>query len=66
VSIGIAPALSLRRGIFKRAPLWIRRFGFEWLWRLTLEPFRLGRRYLIDDLEFFSVDPETKMEINPF
>ena len=29
-----------------RAPLWVQKIGFEWLHRATLEPRRLGRRYL--------------------
>jgi N-acetylglucosaminyldiphosphoundecaprenol N-acetyl-beta-D-mannosaminyltransferase len=53
VSIGIGAGFDFTAGIVKRAPLWIRRCGFEWLWRLTLEPVRLGKRYLVDDLEFF-------------
>jgi N-acetylglucosaminyldiphosphoundecaprenol N-acetyl-beta-D-mannosaminyltransferase len=30
-----------------RAPLWMRRSGLEWLYRLALEPRRLFRRYVI-------------------
>lgn len=30
----------------RRAPVWMRRFGLEWLFRLALEPRRLWRRYL--------------------
>lgn len=29
-----------------RAPLWMIKLGLEWLWRVILEPKRLGRRYL--------------------
>ncbi|ABD05721.1 glycosyl transferase, WecB/TagA/CpsF family [Rhodopseudomonas palustris HaA2] len=29
-----------------RAPLWMQRVGLEWLWRMALEPRRLGMRYL--------------------
>lgn len=29
----------------KRAPLFLRKFGLEWLWRLILQPKRLGRIY---------------------
>lgn len=31
----------------KRAPVWMRRAGLEWLFRLVLEPKRLWRRYLL-------------------
>lgn len=30
-----------------RAPVWMRRAGLEWIFRLTLEPGRLWRRYLL-------------------
>jgi exopolysaccharide biosynthesis WecB/TagA/CpsF family protein len=29
-----------------RAPLWVQRAGFEWLWRLLMEPRRLFWRYV--------------------
>lgn len=53
VSIGIGVSFEFISGQVKRAPFWIRRCGFEWLWRLIMEPKRLWKRYLIDDLEFF-------------
>ena len=37
-----------------RAPLWLRRIGLEWSWRLALEPKRLWRRYLIGNLAFLA------------
>ena len=36
----------------RRAPVWMRRCGLEWLFRLALEPGRLWRRYLIGNLRF--------------
>lgn len=39
-------------GTRARAPRWMRERGLEWLFRLALEPRRLGRRYLIGNLEF--------------
>lgn len=35
-------------GRVSRAPRWISAAGFEWMWRLMLEPRRLARRYLIE------------------
>jgi N-acetylglucosaminyldiphosphoundecaprenol N-acetyl-beta-D-mannosaminyltransferase len=29
----------------KQAPRWIQQTGFEWLFRLLMEPKRLGKRY---------------------
>ena len=34
-------------GKIKRAPIWVRNIGFEWLWRLILQPRRLGRQMAI-------------------
>lgn len=31
----------------RRAPLWVQRAGFEWLFRMALEPRRLFMRYLV-------------------
>jgi exopolysaccharide biosynthesis WecB/TagA/CpsF family protein len=35
----------------KRAPGWMQRAGLEWFYRLTRNPQRLARRYLLDDPE---------------
>ncbi len=35
-----------------RAPIWMRRIGLEWLWRLALEPRRMAKRYLWGNLVF--------------
>lgn len=36
----------------KRAPKWIRKIGFEWLYRLLLEPKRLYKRYVLGNPVF--------------
>jgi N-acetylglucosaminyldiphosphoundecaprenol N-acetyl-beta-D-mannosaminyltransferase len=52
VMIGIGGTLDLIAGDKKRAPLWMQRFGLEWLFRLIQEPGRLWRRYVVDLLVF--------------
>ncbi|WP_284256945.1 WecB/TagA/CpsF family glycosyltransferase [Acidocella aquatica] len=42
----IGSALDFCAGVLPRAPLWMRRNGLEWLYRLRQEPRRLARRYL--------------------
>ena len=37
-----------------RAPLWMRRSGLEWTFRLAIEPKRLWRRYIIGNILFLS------------
>jgi N-acetylglucosaminyldiphosphoundecaprenol N-acetyl-beta-D-mannosaminyltransferase len=53
VMIGVGAAFDFHAGNKKRAPLWMQRSGLEWAWRLSQEPGRLWKRYLIDDLPFF-------------
>ena len=44
----IGASLSFAAGTRRRAPVWMRRAGLEWLFRLGCEPRRLWRRYLCD------------------
>ncbi|MER6946407.1 WecB/TagA/CpsF family glycosyltransferase [Nonomuraea sp. NPDC000554] len=50
--VGCGAAIAFAAGQVARAPLWMRRAGLEWLFRLLSEPGRLARRYLVDDLPF--------------
>jgi N-acetylglucosaminyldiphosphoundecaprenol N-acetyl-beta-D-mannosaminyltransferase len=52
VAIGVGASLSYVAGARPRAPRWMARAGLEWAYRLTREPGRLWRRYLVDDLAF--------------
>jgi N-acetylglucosaminyldiphosphoundecaprenol N-acetyl-beta-D-mannosaminyltransferase len=45
VMIGVGAAFDLLSGRVRQAPRWIQRSGFEWLFRLCLEPRRLAPRY---------------------
>lgn len=53
VSIGVGGTFEFVAGVVRRAPLWMQKSGLEWLWRLAMEPKRLWRRYLVEDMEFF-------------
>lgn len=54
VCIGVGGTLDFLAGRLRRAPLWMRRTGLEWLFRLIQEPRRLFRRY-VKDLGVFGV-----------
>lgn len=43
VLIGVGGTFDVVSGKIKRAPAWIQKIGFEWLWRLFKEPKRIGR-----------------------
>lgn len=45
--IGVGGLFDFYSGDKKRAPMWMRNGGIEWLYRLYLEPGRLWRRYII-------------------
>lgn len=47
VMIGVGAAFDYHSGRLRRAPLWMRNSGLEWLHRLLSEPSRLWRRYLL-------------------
>jgi len=43
IFIGVGGTLDFISGKIKRAPKFMRDFGFEWLYRLILQPSRIGR-----------------------
>jgi N-acetylglucosaminyldiphosphoundecaprenol N-acetyl-beta-D-mannosaminyltransferase len=47
--IGVGAAFDFHSGRVPQAPRWMQRTGLEWLFRLSTEPRRLWRRYLIQN-----------------
>ncbi len=45
--IGVGGLFDFYSGDKKRAPMWMRKIGIEWMYRLYLEPGRLWRRYIV-------------------
>ncbi len=43
IAIGVGGALDTISGRFPRAPIWMQRSGFEWMWRVLIEPKRIHR-----------------------
>ena len=52
VLIGVGAAFDFHTGRVPRAPMWMRENGFEWLFRLAIEPRRLWKRYLVYGSQF--------------
>jgi N-acetylglucosaminyldiphosphoundecaprenol N-acetyl-beta-D-mannosaminyltransferase len=46
VLVGVGAAFDFGAGTVRQAPRWMQRSGFEWLFRLAMEPRRLWRRYV--------------------
>ncbi|MFD5807616.1 WecB/TagA/CpsF family glycosyltransferase [Rhodococcus aetherivorans] len=49
VLLAFGAVVDFLAGRVSRAPRWMADHGFEWTWRLMLEPRRLSRRYLVHD-----------------
>ncbi|MFA7319454.1 MAG: WecB/TagA/CpsF family glycosyltransferase [Parcubacteria group bacterium] len=43
LAIGVGGSFEYLTGKVRRAPKWMRKIGLEWLWRLILQPKRIGR-----------------------
>jgi N-acetylglucosaminyldiphosphoundecaprenol N-acetyl-beta-D-mannosaminyltransferase len=52
VLVGVGAAFDIHTGRLRRAPAWMSENGLEWLFRLSQEPRRLWRRYLVYGSEF--------------
>jgi N-acetylglucosaminyldiphosphoundecaprenol N-acetyl-beta-D-mannosaminyltransferase len=52
LAIGIGGSFELLSGKLLRAPQWMQSSGLEWVYRLSREPGRLWKRYLIGNTEF--------------
>jgi N-acetylglucosaminyldiphosphoundecaprenol N-acetyl-beta-D-mannosaminyltransferase len=52
VMIGVGAAFDIYTGNLKDAPYWIKQAGLQWLHRLSQEPSRLWKRYLVNNPAF--------------
>jgi N-acetylglucosaminyldiphosphoundecaprenol N-acetyl-beta-D-mannosaminyltransferase len=53
VFLAVGATIDFEAGVVERAPRWMSRLGLEWLFRISRDPKRLWKRYLVDDLPFF-------------
>jgi N-acetylglucosaminyldiphosphoundecaprenol N-acetyl-beta-D-mannosaminyltransferase len=63
VFIGVGAAFDVHAGVVRQAPRFIQRSGFEWLYRLALEPRRLTWRYLRNNPAFVVLILMQKMKL---
>ena len=61
----IGATIEFEAGHRQRAPKWMSMAGLEWLFRLLLEPKRLWKRYLVEDLPFFFLILRQKLNFYP-
>ncbi|MGH9743957.1 MAG: WecB/TagA/CpsF family glycosyltransferase [Candidatus Acidiferrum sp.] len=53
--VGVGAAFDFHTGRVAQAPPWMREHGLEWFFRLSREPTRLWRRYLIYGTQFIAL-----------
>lgn len=52
IMVGVGAAFDFHSGTIRQAPRWIQRSGFEWLFRVFMDPKRLWKRYAISNSFF--------------
>ena len=53
VGLCIGASIDFLTGAQRRAPVWVREVGLEWLYRLLSDPQRFARRYLLESPQIF-------------
>lgn len=47
LGLGVGAFLDFSAGVFPRAPVWMQKLKIEWIYRMSREPKRLWKRYLL-------------------
>jgi len=50
--MGVGGSFDVVAGFVNRAPVWMQKFGLEWLYRVYQEPKRMWKRYLVTNTIF--------------
>lgn len=64
VMLGVGASFDFFAGNVKESPEWLGKLGLEWLFRLTQEPKRLWRRYLILNPRFMGLAAKQLLKKN--
>lgn len=54
VIMGVGGSFDVLAGFIRRAPPWMQDLGLEWFWRLSMEPRKMWRRYLVTNSLFIA------------
>jgi exopolysaccharide biosynthesis WecB/TagA/CpsF family protein len=63
LALCIGASINFITGIEKRAPRWVQKCGFEWLFRLAQNPKRLAKRYLVRGPRIFFLLPHIELRL---
>jgi exopolysaccharide biosynthesis WecB/TagA/CpsF family protein len=63
MALCIGASINFLTGEERRAPRWMQRSGFEWLFRLLLSPGRMAHRYLVRGPQVFGLLRRTEIRL---
>jgi exopolysaccharide biosynthesis WecB/TagA/CpsF family protein len=63
LALCVGASIDFITGVEKRAPPWMRKSGFEWLFRLMHNPKRLAKRYLVRGPRIFFLLPHIELRL---
>jgi exopolysaccharide biosynthesis WecB/TagA/CpsF family protein len=63
LTLCVGGSINFLTGLERRAPVWMRRLGCEWLFRLLQSPGRMTWRYLIRGPRIFALLPRIQFEL---
>ncbi len=55
VTMSVGGSFDVLSGTIRRSPVWMRKLGIEWLWRLALEPRKRFRVIFVDTIAFLGM-----------
>lgn len=64
IFLAIGATIDFEADNIKRSPKWMSELGVEWLYRLSSDPKRLWKRYLIEGLPFFWLILQQKLSLD--
>jgi N-acetylglucosaminyldiphosphoundecaprenol N-acetyl-beta-D-mannosaminyltransferase len=63
IGLGVGASIDFLAGAVVRSPKWMSDVGLEWLFRLSQEPGRLWRRYLVRDRAILGIFWRTRRQV---
>jgi N-acetylglucosaminyldiphosphoundecaprenol N-acetyl-beta-D-mannosaminyltransferase len=62
--MGVGGTFDVVAGKVKRAPIWMQKYGLEWLYRVIQEPGRMWKRYLVTNSHYAWLLMKAKLGFN--
>lgn len=63
IFMAVGATIDFEADNIKRSPKWMSELGLEWMYRLSSEPKRLWKRYLIEDMPFLWLILKQKLSL---